>query len=53
MTAVMVKIGHCPGDTQEAGEGPLEFVPDLDVYWNTRCARATRATITGTDLWRR
>jgi len=24
MTAVMVKIGHCPGDTQEAGEGPLE-----------------------------
>ena len=25
-------IGRRPGDTQEAGEGPLEFVPDLDVY---------------------
>jgi hypothetical protein len=32
MTAVMVKIGRGPGDTQEAGEDPLEFVPDLEVY---------------------
>jgi hypothetical protein len=32
MTAVMVKIGQRPGDTREAGEGLLEFVPDLDVY---------------------
>lgn len=32
MTAVMVTIGRRPGDTQEAGESSLEFVPDLDVY---------------------
>jgi hypothetical protein len=35
MTAVMVEIGLRPGDAntpQEAGDGPLEFVPDLDVY---------------------
>ena len=32
MTAVTVKIGRRPGDTQEAGEGSLELVPDLDVY---------------------
>lgn len=35
MTAVMVEIGRPPGDAnmpQEAGDGGLEFVPDLDVY---------------------
>jgi hypothetical protein len=32
MTAVKIEIGRRPGDTQDAGEGPLEFVPDLDVY---------------------
>ncbi len=35
MTAVMVKIGSRPGDTNtplEAGDSRLEFVPNLDVY---------------------
>ena len=35
MTAVTVEIGLRPDDAntpQEAGDGPLEFVPDLDVY---------------------
>jgi hypothetical protein len=39
MTAVMVQIERRPGDTQEAAEGPLEFVPDLDVYLeNAMCS---------------
>ncbi len=35
MTAVLVEIGLRPSDAntpQEARDGPLEFVPDLDVY---------------------
>jgi hypothetical protein len=35
MTAVMVEIGRRPGGANtphETGDGPLEFVPDLDIY---------------------
>ena len=35
MTTVVVEIGPRPGGAntpQEAGDVPLEFVPDLDVY---------------------
>ena len=39
MTAVMVEIRPRPGGAntpQEAENGPLEFVPDLDVYLRAR-----------------
>ena len=42
MTAVTIEIGRRPGDAdtpQKAGDGTLEFVPDLDVYLeNAMCS---------------
>ena len=53
MTAVTVKIGRRPGGAQE--EVKVRWSSSLTWMFtlSTRCARATRVTVTGTDLWRR